>query len=431
MLSLHLPGPRTPLYPLIQQRVIEAAQPIFERLQAWRMMNTGPGLSTTDIRGKPVRYSSVKFEGSPRVVFWSGFFEPFLAKAARESLQWTIDCCRERHLDAGEYLTETRDLLALLVERVYEYMARTDQLLRGEGFPNSVAPKNVSSKIEAMKGTLDDLVVALTHKGTPESPPPADIHLEPSQIKLLVDLVEASRRQPDASQSEFQALTAAQMYPAFHVRHPGLPADYRATLADLQELEATELIRLRSNSKGDILQFSVRPKGVRFYAEVKRQAGTPINRTEGEIRRLFDQQPFQDRFSAAYQKWALAERLLWGADSQDQLTAIGHYCREAMQQFASALVALHQVADANPSSANTVARLRAVIRARVVGETLPPFLDALVSYWGTVSDLVQRQEHGAQRESRAVTWEDARRVVFQTMCVMYEVDRALNDDSPR
>jgi hypothetical protein len=53
------------------------------------------------------------------------------------------------------------------------------------------------------------------------------------------------------------------------------------------------------------------------------------------------------------------------------------------------------------------------------------FAEALLAYFGTVSDLVQRQEHGAQREGAPLRWEDARRVVFQTAMVMLELDRAL------
>lgn len=45
--AIQLPEPRTPLYPLIQQRVAEAARPLVERLQAWRMMNA-QGLRTTN-----------------------------------------------------------------------------------------------------------------------------------------------------------------------------------------------------------------------------------------------------------------------------------------------------------------------------------------------------------------------------------------------
>ncbi len=59
-----------PLYPLIRQKVADEGYPIFERLQAWRMMNSGPGLDTTNAPGKPIRYSSsIGFEGSPRTGF--------------------------------------------------------------------------------------------------------------------------------------------------------------------------------------------------------------------------------------------------------------------------------------------------------------------------------------------------------------------------
>jgi hypothetical protein len=49
----------------------------------------------------------------------------------------------------------------------------------------------------------------------------------------------------------------------------------------------------------------------------------------------------------------------------------------------------------------------------------------LLAYFGTVSDLIQRQEHGAQKEGEGLMWEDARRVVFQTALVMFELDRVL------
>jgi hypothetical protein len=52
-------------------------------------------------------------------------------------------------------------------------------------------------------------------------------------------------------------------------------------------------------------------------------------------------------------------------------------------------------------------------------------LAGLTDYWEALVDLVERQVHGAQKEGQALTWEDARRIVFQTMAVMYEVDRAL------
>ena len=74
----------------------------------------GVGLDTTDFNGKPVRYHGIKFEGSPRDVFRSSFFEPFILAAARQTLEWTINCCRERHLEPRQYVAEANSVPAPL-----------------------------------------------------------------------------------------------------------------------------------------------------------------------------------------------------------------------------------------------------------------------------------------------------------------------------
>ena len=73
-------------------------------------------------------------------------------------------------------------------------------------------------------------------------------------------------------------------------------------------------------------------------------------------------------------------------------------------------------------------RIKSVLlgEANRLGKTEKEFLNALLEYWKTISSLVQRQEHGAEREKKDLLWEDGRRVVFQTLIVMYEVDRALS-----
>jgi hypothetical protein len=72
-------------------------------------------------------------------------------------------------------------------------------------------------------------------------------------------------------------------------------------------------------------------------------------------------------------------------------------------------------------------RLRSVIDSRrsALGSKTLEFLKALVNYWGTVSDLAQRQEHGGQKEGEPLLLDDGLRVVMQTMIVIYEVDSAL------
>lgn len=54
-----------------------------------------------------------------------------------------------------------------------------------------------------------------------------------------------------------------------------------------------------------------------------------------------------------------------------------------------------------------------------------PFVESLVAYWDTVSDLAQRQEHGGHRDAEPLTHEDARRLVLQTAVMMFEVRRRL------
>jgi hypothetical protein len=60
-----------------------------------------------------------------------------------------------------------------------------------------------------------------------------------------------------------------------------------------------------------------------------------------------------------------------------------------------------------------------------IGDATAAFLDALLAYRGTVSDLAQRQEHGAAKEGEPLSARDAVRLVFYAGLVMYEFDRTL------
>lgn len=192
--TVQLPEPRTPLYPLIQQRVAETARPLAERLEVWRMMNSRASLRTSNFNGKSVSYQGVMFDGTPRVVFWGDFFEPFMFDAVRQSLEWVIEACRDRHLEASEYLSEATALLNLLVAQAYEEMARTDQLLRGRGYPDSVAPVQVAHKVEAMKKRITDLAVALTHRGRSAPSEQEVLNLRPGLWGVSIDLKALWRR---------------------------------------------------------------------------------------------------------------------------------------------------------------------------------------------------------------------------------------------
>jgi len=133
----------------------------------------------------------------------------------------------------------------------------------------------------------------------------------------------------------------------------------------------------------------------------------------------------QKRYPKAYQKWSEAERLLRRSESEDQITTIGHLCREAMQEFATSLVKEYRPPNVDSDPSHTANRVEAVLdmQAAQMGKTVKLFLE---KYWRKVNDLVQRQEHGAQKEGERLVWDDARRVVRQTVVVMFEIDASLS-----
>lgn len=174
--------------------------------------------------------------------------------------------------------------------------------------------------------------------------------------------------------------------------------------------------------------FDVTRHGFGYYDSMKTLAKEPIEQVESDLISYLDSDRFAKKHQAAFEKWSQAAEHLWSSDSAEDFTAIGHYCRESMQAFVSDLVNQYKPEDAPADQQKTVARFRAVLAVvkPKLSDTELPFLDALLAYWGTVQDLIQRQEHGATREKGQLVWEDARRVVFQTALTMYEIDRNLS-----
>lgn len=208
-----------------------------------------------------------------------------------------------------------------------------------------------------------------------------------------------------------------------HARAPGLQLS--GSRADAEVLSGAGLLRMSFNSR-DTPIFFVLPEGIAYYENLMNEQG-PAKAVESEIERFLAADEFRRDHLAALGKWQQATKLLWAADSHEQLTTIGHLCRECLQEFAQSLAIKHGVDVTEVEPTKTVARIKAVLatRAKASRSAESAFLDALTAYWGSLSDLVQRQEHGALKEGTPLSWEDARRVVFQTCIVMYEVDRAL------
>ena len=252
------------------------------------------------------------------------------------------------------------------------------------------------------------------------------IHLEPEQKELLRVLAEAARNVPYGKRQKFYAMESIGTNLA-DLLHPGLPEDFQgAYIGDIEILGSTGLLQLSYGTHGTT-KFDVTPIGFKYYEQLMESGGSQTEAIESNIRQYLSSSDFQSNHSAAFTKWSEAESLLWRSQSKEHLTTIGHLCRECIQLYANDLVERFSPAGVDPDVAHTVSRLRSIISLHKskVSESKIAFADALIAYWGTLSDLIQRQEHGALKEGEDLIWEDARRIVFQTANLLFEIDRIL------
>lgn len=249
------------------------------------------------------------------------------------------------------------------------------------------------------------------------------VSLEPEQEELLKILVEAWRNVQREQREQFLLTIDGG---GTHILHPGLPGrEMRVPDGDIETLEGEGLLNVTDYQRWS-RSFILTPLASSLYKELQDRSGAPARQVEDKVMRYLDADAFQRSYPEAYRKWAEAAELLSASDSQKQLTTIGFLCREAIQEFATALVKRHHPDGVETDPTHDVQRVTAVLKQHAARlGTVEPLLRALVTYWATASALVQRQVHGAQKEGRPLIFEDGRRVVFQTAIVMFEVDRAL------
>lgn len=251
------------------------------------------------------------------------------------------------------------------------------------------------------------------------------ILLEQEQKNLLESLVEAERSVPFEKRQQFESGSPQSWLEI--LQHPGLPDGKKEVhRQDIDILKRADLIAI-SPAK-NFYRFYVTPRGCQYYRELKQRFGQPVERVESYVENSLNAEQFRKKYPHAYEKWQRAEASLWREDWETQLTNIGHDCREAIQKFAETLINQSQLQQEYPDQNKDIGRIKAVIEQRKenLSHREKKFLDGLVDYWKALSGLVQRQEHGIQDIDRSLTWEDGRRVVFQTAIVMFEVDRSLS-----
>lgn len=255
MSKLELSGQKSDLYPKIRKLVNDAYETLRrEQLDPWRFFNVKP-LDCTDSQGKRIPYGGVKFEGSPREVFWGGYIDPFLENITIKTLDTVAQICSSASLSPAVYLDEASQLLTLLVTRVYRDMAEIDRVLRGEGYPNRIPMREVSTEVARMEKLIVEhlkATKALQNANRPSTSTPLD--LDP-----LMQI--ASRKQMDLDLPGIykHAVEAGQPFAACmidfddlkklneKVGHPG---------ADKVLLEVAQCVKRSVSGKGEVYRYA-------------------------------------------------------------------------------------------------------------------------------------------------------------------------------
>ena len=247
--------------------------------------------------------------------------------------------------------------------------------------------------------------------------------LEPEQVQLLSETIEEERALPGDFPRDmrfwflFSGLSEGEVLQG--------PSGSQRNVAqfDLDELRLAGLIRNHRNSN----EYVITPAGRKQYAHQRVHEEVPAESAEREVRRYLEGGTFAAAYPRASELWAQAQALLWGADSEQELTTVGHKAREATQAFATEVVERYKPDDPDPDPAKVNRRIGAVIAMKlpVLREARANLLKALGDYSEATMDVIQRQEHGAQKEGDPVTWHDASRVVLSVAMVMFELSAAL------
>ena len=154
-----IPGDKSAIYQITKKMIENEYEKLRrDKITPWSFLQSRHPFKCKDFYGKEIYYSGVKFEGTPELVFWDGFIEPFLSDIIFRAFNTTIQLCRDKKIYSATPIRETGKLLKVLVLKVYSDMADVDRRLRGAGFPQNIEKKDVSGKVKPFLSLIDERV---------------------------------------------------------------------------------------------------------------------------------------------------------------------------------------------------------------------------------------------------------------------------------
>ncbi|MHC4679306.1 MAG: hypothetical protein ACYTEK_11460, partial [Planctomycetota bacterium] len=106
---------KTPLYAKTKQRIEDFYVDIERnKLTPWAFLRTGKMQEVKDYYGKSIWYQGdgIGFEGSPSLVFWEGFIEPFLEHGILDTLEQVAAEANKSNLDPEPCIAEAAGFLS-------------------------------------------------------------------------------------------------------------------------------------------------------------------------------------------------------------------------------------------------------------------------------------------------------------------------------
>lgn len=348
------------------------------------------------------------------------------ARAVRLITRWVPSVTDGGHSDADGWSVKVDPEVMQWsdLQDVEDLLSRVDEISR-QGH------EHLGKLTEAQRYMSGGLSEDRANGGSSESADMHKIRLDPEQEELLAQMVEAQRSLPRKQRRHF---ILSEMLDSTDLVHPA-PGRIELTKSDMDALEMQGLVYLAAIGGHGSPNYDITPEGYAYYEALRTRRGRPLLEVEEEVtRRFIEGEEFRRYHPGAWTKWTQAADKLWSQGWEKELTNIGHLCRETIQEFASELIARFQPPDAPPDRNRDIARIKALLeqqkgqlptRDSKLLDANATYLDSLLDYWRAVSGLIQRQEHGLADEEASLTWGDARRVVFQTVLVMYEIDASL------
>lgn len=149
----------TPLYPISRKRIEDAAERIIsDQVTPWAFLTAGSPFKVKQFSGREISYQGISFEGSPRVVFWGRYIDPFLEALAIEEIDFAVSSAKERRVDATLLLPEVQGLLIAAVQKVFREMAEIDRRLLGSGYPESVSFRSVEGEVSQLRAFIEERI---------------------------------------------------------------------------------------------------------------------------------------------------------------------------------------------------------------------------------------------------------------------------------